>query len=176
MHDCRRRSRRSYEREHFSPEYSVSRTLRRYAKVFQNLENRYMAERAHDVLDIERRLLRALLGRQREELSHLTSPVIVLTHDLTPSEAANLDPRFVLAFVSEVGGPGGHTAIVAEALEIPAVVGTGPFLPEVSGGDLLIVDGHQGRVILKPDEETLARYQQELRDSPQSGGATGTTA
>ncbi len=130
--------------EHYSPEYAVCRTLRRYVKVFQNLENRYMAERAHDVLDIERRLLQALLGRQREELSHLTSPVIVLTHDLTPSEAANLDPQFVLAFVAEVGGPGSHTAIVAEALEIPAVVGTGPFLPEVSGGDQLIVDGDQG--------------------------------
>jgi phosphotransferase system enzyme I (PtsI) len=147
--------------EHFSPEYSVSRVLGGYAKVFQNLENRYMAERAHDVVDIEKRLLRDLLGRQREELTHLTSPVIILTHDLTPSEAANLDPKNVLAFVSEAGGPGGHTAIVAEALEIPAVVGTGPFLSEVSGGDLLIVDGDQGLVILQPDEETLARYQRE---------------
>jgi len=146
---------------HYSPEYSVSRVLRRYAKVFQHLENRYMAERAHDVLDIEKRLLRDLLGRQREELTHLTSPVIILTHDLTPSEAANLDPKHVLAFVSEVGGPGGHTAIVAEALEIPAVVGTGPFLSEVSGGEQLIVDGDQGLVIHQPDDETLARYQRE---------------
>ncbi len=146
---------------HFTPEYAVSRTLRGYAKVFQNLENRYMAERAHDVQDIEKRLLRDLLGRQRQELAHVREPVIVLTHDLTPSEAANLDPRYVLAFVSEVGGPGGHTAIVAEALELPAVVGTGPFLSEVSGGDRLIVDGDHGQVILRPDAETLTRYQRE---------------
>ena len=68
-----------------------------------------------------------LLGRRREGLAHLTSPVLVLAHNLTPSETANLDRRFVRGFVTEVGGPGSHTAIVAEALEIPAVVGTGPF-------------------------------------------------
>ncbi|MCA9198969.1 MAG: phosphoenolpyruvate--protein phosphotransferase [Planctomycetales bacterium] len=146
---------------HYSPEYAVSRTLRRYAKVFQNLENKYMAERAHDVVDIERRLLQELLGRQREELSHLKSPVIVLAHNLTPSETANLDRNFVLGFVSELGGPGGHTAIVAEALELPAIVGTGPILSDVSGGDTLIVDGENGLVILDPDEETIQKYRQQ---------------
>ena len=113
---------------HYSPEYAVSRTLRRYAKVFQTLESSYLAERASDIFDIEKRLLRNLLGRRREEISQLTSPVSVLAHNLTPSETANLDRRFVRGFVTEIGGPGSHTAIVAEALEIPAVVGTGPFL------------------------------------------------
>ena len=120
---------------HYSPEYAVSRTLRRYAQVFQRLESAHLAERANDIFDIEKRLLRHLLGRRREGIAHLTSPVLVLAHNLTPSETANLDRRFVRGFVTEVGGPGGHTAIVAEALEIPAVVGTGPFLAEVSGGD-----------------------------------------
>ena len=129
---------------HYSPEYAVSRTLRRYAQVFQRLESAHLAERANDIFDIEKRLLRHLLGRRREGISHLTSPVLVLAHNLTPSETANLDRRFVRGFVTEVGGPGGHTAIVAEALEIPAVVGTGPFLSEVSGGDLVIIDGDQG--------------------------------
>ena len=148
---------------HYSPEYAVSRTLRRYAQVFQNLENRYLAERANDIFDIEKRLLRHLLGRRREGLSHLTSPVLVLAHNLTPSETANLDREFVHGFVTEVGGLGSHTAIVAEALEIPAVVGTGPFLTDVSGGDLVIIDGDQGLVILHPDEETIARYRHEAR-------------
>ncbi|MDG2382819.1 MAG: phosphoenolpyruvate--protein phosphotransferase [Pirellulaceae bacterium] len=146
---------------HYSPEYSVSRTLRRFAKVFENLENRFMAERAHDIVDIEKRLLSNLLGRKREELSHLTSPGIVLAHELTPGEAANLDPKFVLAFASETGGPGGHTAIVAKALEIPAVVGTGPFLNEIASGDLLMIDGDHGQVILQPDEETIQRCDRE---------------
>jgi phosphoenolpyruvate-protein phosphotransferase (PTS system enzyme I) len=150
---------------HYSPEYAVSRTLRRYAQVFQRHDSAYLAERANDIFDIEKRLLRHLLGRRREGISHLTSPVLVLAHNLTPSETANLDPRFVRGFVTEVGGPGSHTAIVAEALQIPAVVGTGPFLTEVSGGDQVIIDGDQGLVILQPDEETLARYRHEVEEA-----------
>lgn len=143
---------------HYSPEYAVSRALRRYAKVFQTLENRFLAERAGDIFDIEKRLLRHLLGSPREELSSLTASVIVLAHNLTPSETANLSQQFVLGFATETGGAGSHTAIVAEALEIPAVVGLGSFLTDVSGGELVIIDGDQGLVVLQPDEETLAQY------------------
>jgi len=149
---------------HYSPEYAVSRVLRRYAKIFQELRDDYLAERANDIFDLERRLLRCLLGERREELSHITSPVVVLAHNLTPSETAMLDPKFVLGFVTEIGGAGGHTAIVAKGLEIPAVVGTGTFLTDVSGGELAIVDGDQGRVILQPDEETIARFHHEVEE------------
>lgn len=149
---------------HYSPEYAISRTLRDYAQRFQNLESQYLAEKAHDIYDIEKRLLRNLLGLRRESLAHVTSPVLILAHNLTPSETANLDPKFVLGFVTELGGPGSHTAIVAEALGIPAVVGTGPFLNEVSGGDRVIIDGNKGLVILHPDEETIARYEHEREE------------
>lgn len=150
---------------HYSPEYAVSRALRRYAKVFQTLRSSYMSERANDIFDIEKRLLRNLLGRRREELSHLVSPVVILAHELTPSETANLNREFVRGFVTEVGGAGSHTAIVAEGLEIPAVVGTGPFMTDVSGGDLVIIDGDHGLVILQPDEETIARYRHEAEEN-----------
>lgn len=150
--------------KHYSPEYAVSRVLRRYVKIFQELSDDYLAERAHDIFDLERRLLRCLLGERREELSHVTSPVVVLAHNLTPSETAMLDPDFVLGFVTEIGGAGGHTAIVAKGLEIPAVVGTGAFLTDVSGGELSIVDGDHGLVILQPDEETMARYRHEMEE------------
>jgi phosphotransferase system enzyme I (PtsI) len=146
---------------HYSPEYSVSRALRHYAKVIQSLEG-VMPERANDIFDIEKRLLRHLFGKRREELSHLNSEVLVLAHNLTPSETANLNPKYVRGFVTEVGGPGSHTAIVAEALGIPAVVGIGPFLADVSGGEMAIIDGFQGLVILHPDEETIARYRHEV--------------
>ena len=149
---------------HYSPEYSVSRALRKYAKVFQALDGEYMAERANDIYDIEKRLLRNLLGLRREELSQITSPVLVLAKNLTPSETANLNPQFVMGLVTEVGGPGSHTAIVAEGLGIPAVVGVGSFLTDVSGGDTVIIDGDQGQIILHPDEETLARYRHEVEE------------
>jgi len=148
---------RGIREQHFSPEYAVSRTLRRYAKVFQQVDEGHVAEKAHDLFDLERSLLGALLGRRREELSQLAAPVVILAHNLTPSETARFDPNFVLGFATEIGGPGGHTSIVAQALGIPAVVGIGQFLTDVSGGEQVIVDGDIGQVILQPDEESLQR-------------------
>jgi phosphotransferase system enzyme I (PtsI) len=142
----------------FSPEYASSRVLRQYAKRFQNLGDHYLSERSADIYDLERRMLRHLLGERREELQHLTSPVLILANNLTPSETASLDKRFVLGFATEVGGETSHTAILAGAMEIPAVVGVGKFLSDVSGGEMTIVDGSDGTVIIDPDEETLARY------------------
>jgi len=147
---------------HYSAEYAASRALRRYVKVFESLKHRAIAQRADDLFDIEKRLLRHLLGARGEELARINSPVIVLAHNLTPSETASLSPQFVKAFVTEVGGAGSHTAIVAEGLEIPAVVGVGPLLASVADGDLVIVDGDHGSVIVKPDEEALARYRREV--------------
>lgn len=142
-----------------SPEYAATKVLRRYAKVFQNLGNSYLAERAADIFDLEKRILRFLLGESREELSQVTEPVIVLANNLTPSETASMNPKFVLGFATEVGGHTSHTAILAGALEIPAVVGIGDFLSDVSGGEIIMIDGNRGEVIIDPDETTLQRYQ-----------------
>jgi len=145
---------------HYSPEYAVSRKVRECAQIFQKVQSRNLG----DIFDIEKQLLRKLLGRRREELSKLRSPVLILAHNLTPSETAHLDRRFVRGFATEVGGPGSHTAIVAAGMAIPAVVGTGTFLTEVSGGDLVIIDGDKGLVILRPDEETIAHYRHEAKE------------
>ncbi|MGH7129115.1 MAG: phosphoenolpyruvate-utilizing N-terminal domain-containing protein, partial [Planctomycetaceae bacterium] len=142
----------------YSPEYATSRVLRKYAKVFQNLGNSFLAERAADLFDLEKRILRQLLGVRREELANLTAPVVVLAHNLTPSETASLNREFVRGFATEVGGRTSHTAILAGALEIPAVVGVGPFLSDLSGGEPIIIDGNHGEVIIDPDEATLAKY------------------
>lgn len=144
---------------HQTPEYAASQVLRKYAKELQHLGDKYLAERAADIYDLERSLLRHLLGEKREELSHLTAPVIVLAHNLTPSETAGLNPRYVQAFATEVGGSTSHTAILAGALEIPAIVGVGEFLTDISGGEMVIIDGNTGRLIIGPDQETLIKYQ-----------------
>ena len=104
-------------------------------------------------------MLEHLLGQRRERLSNLQQPVVILAHDLTPSETAALDRDKVHAFATEAGGRASHTAIMAGGLEIPAVVGLGKFVTDVSGGDLVIVDGNRGVLILNPDAETLARYE-----------------
>ena len=146
----------------YSAEYAVSRTLRGYADHFLKMDNAYLAERVHDIYDLERRLLQTLTGHQREDFSRLDKQVIVLAHNLTPGETVHLDRRFVLGFATEIGGAGGHTAIVAQGMEIPAVVGLGRFLSNVSSGDVVIVDGDQGLVILCPDEATLQRYRKRV--------------
>lgn len=144
----------------YSPEFAASRVLRRYAKVFQSLGDAYMAQRAADIYDIEKCLLRHLLGESREELTHLTSPVIVVANSLTPSETANLNRKYVLGFAIETGGRTSHTAILAGALEIPAVVGVGNFLADISGGEDLMIDGNRGEVIVEPDEPTLQKFRE----------------
>jgi phosphoenolpyruvate-protein phosphotransferase (PTS system enzyme I) len=143
----------------YSPEFASSRVLRQYAREFENLGDQYLAERAVDLFDLEKRILRHLLGKRREELTHLTAPVIVLAHDLTPSETAKLDKRFVLGFATEAGGPTSHTAILAGALELPAIVGVGAFLSDVSGGELVILDGTHGEITIDPDADATTRYE-----------------
>src|SRR5437763_6738764 len=146
--------------QHFAAEYAFSRVMRRYGKALENLgPNVALASRTADLADIERRVLGHLLGQRREQLRELKEPVIVLAHDLTPSETAQLDPNRVHAFATEAGGRASHTAIMAGALEIPAVVGLNDFMTDVSGGDLVIVDGNRGLLILNPDAETLSRYE-----------------
>jgi phosphotransferase system enzyme I (PtsI) len=144
-------------------EYAVSRVMRRHAKALEGLDSGIFSARAADLFDIEKAILRNLLGERREHVAHLKEPVVVLAHDLTPSETASLDPKRVHAFATEAGGRASHTAIMAGVLEIPAVVGLGKFVTDVSGGDQVIVDGNRGVLILNPDEETLERYEQTRR-------------
>jgi phosphotransferase system enzyme I (PtsI) len=167
-------------REHgHTAEYAVSRIIRRHAKALESIDRGTFMLRTADLFDIEKLILRNLLGQRRELVSHLSEPVVVLAHDLTPSETASLDRNKVYAFATEAGGRASHTAIMAGVLEIPAVVGIGKFLTDVSGGDEIIVDGNRGVVILNPDDETRERYEQtrkslrtletsleELRDLP----------
>jgi phosphotransferase system enzyme I (PtsI) len=146
------------EKEHHAAESAVTEVLQRYARALESVKSEYLAGRAADIFDIERTILDHLLGQRREQLRKLDHPVIILAHDLTPAETAGLDPHTVHAFATEAGGRTSHTAIVAGVLEIPAVVGAGPFLSEVNDGDLVIVDGNEGTVILDPDLEIRRNY------------------
>ena len=145
----------------YSAEFAVSTVLSRYAHAFRNMGSDMMAERAGDIRDVERTLLEALGGTPMQ-VTGGTGQSILLSHDLTPSETASLDRSKIIGFCTEVGGPGGHTAIVARGMEIPAVVGVGSFLHRIQGEAMVIVDGFRGRVILQPDEATLKVYRQRI--------------
>lgn len=150
---------RRVREQHFNAEYAVSRAFRRYAWAFRAMADEHLSLRLADLYDVEKKLLKHLLGQKRETLETLTDPVIILAHDLTPSQTASLDPKKVLGFATDVGGRTSHTAIVARALEIPAVVGLGTVTTDISGGDRIVIDGNRGVVIISPDDETLKKYQ-----------------
>lgn len=150
-----------YERiqeKHYTAEFAVSRTMRHWRKIFQR--DSFLAPRVADLEDLERRLLRHLLGQRREELSSLQEEVVLVAHDMKPSQIASVDTERVKAFATDAGGQTSHTAIIASALGLPAVVGLEGVTNEVSGGDLIIVDGSRGTVIINPDEKTLERYKE----------------
>jgi phosphoenolpyruvate-protein phosphotransferase (PTS system enzyme I) len=142
----------------FSAEYAVSRSLRKFEKAFYSMKDQYLAQRVADIRDIERRLLRALLGESQTDLASLDRRAVLVAHDLTPSETAGIDREFVVGFCTDVGGSTGHAAIVARAMELPAVVGLGTVSTDVGSSDTLIIDGNRGIVVINPDEETIERY------------------
>ena len=146
-------------KKRFAPEQAVQLVLRKRASQLRSLTNTYIAERSLDLEDLEKRLMRHLVGEPHQELANLKSEAIILAHNLTPSETAALDKKFIKAFATEVGGPTSHTAILAGALEIPAVVGLGHFLSELGGGgETVIIDGNEGLIYVDPDEATIGRY------------------
>lgn len=143
-------------------DYAVSQVMHSYASALRRLGNPLLAERAEDVADVEKQLLQALGAVNRRPLDTLGEHSIVFSHNLTPSETAGLDRTKVLGFATETGGPGGHTAIVAKGLELPAVVGIGTFIDRVVVGMQVIVDGDHGIIILDPDQETLESYRRNM--------------
>src|SRR3954469_22649609 len=142
-------------------EYAVSTVMRRYANMFQNMSNAYLSERVKDIHDIEKSLLRSLVEKKQEDLSTLQHDVIVIARDLMPSQTAKFDKTHVKGFATDVGGRTSHTAIVARAMGIPAVVGLGNLTGAVSGGDTVIIDGTRGVVIINPDAEQIAEHREQ---------------
>jgi phosphotransferase system enzyme I (PtsI) len=141
-------------------EYAVSTVMRRLANKFQDMGDQYLSERIKDVHDIEKSLLRNLIGQRHSDLSRLDQDVVVIAHDLLPSQTAALDKTRVRGFATDVGGRTSHTAIVARAMGIPAVVGLGNITAEVSGGDTVIIDGTRGIVIVNPDADQIAEHRE----------------
>ena len=145
-------------------EYAVSTILRGIAQHFAGIEDEYINERAADIYDIEKRLLTQLLGKIREDVEHLTEEVVIVAHDLTPTQTAAFNRTFVKGFATEAGGRTSHTAIVARTLGIPAVVALEDVTSNVTTDATVIIDGNRGIVVIDPDAETLKQYQKFARE------------
>lgn len=145
-------------------EYAVSQVMREIASHFTNVSDAYISERAADIYDIERRLLRQLLGTKREDVLHLREEAVVVARELSPTQTAGFNREYVKGIASDAGGRTSHAAIVARSLGIPAVVALEDLTEVVRGGDTVIIDGNRGIVIVNPDEETIHQYEAYSRE------------
>lgn len=149
------------KKEKLSIEYVFQDVLRRYIKVFSEMDDEYLKERISDINDVGRRILRNLIGAREDVLSNLKEKVIVIAYDLSPSDTATMHKRNVKGFATDIGGRTSHTAIMAKSLEIPAVVGLEILTKKVESGDEIIIDGTHGIIVVNPAPRTMKRYEQD---------------
>jgi len=148
---------------HFNAAYATREVLRRYQQRFLQMEDELLRERVRDIRDIERRLLRHLCGNPGQSVLELPESSILVAHDLTPSQTANLSQTEVAGVAMDGGGLASHTAIVVRSMGIPGVMGLKDISMAVTSGDTLILDGTKGLAIIRPDEDMLEQYRAEVQ-------------
>ena len=144
--------------EQVNAEHALQETAKFFIAMFENMQSAYLRERASDMRDVSKRVLGHLLKVKAENLGSILDEVVLVAEDLTPSDTAQLNRNYVLGFITNIGGRTTHSAIMARSLEIPAVVGTKGAALQIRSGDLLILDGLEGIVIINPDEQTVEQY------------------
>jgi len=145
-------------KEKAKAEFALKQSIDRIVKKFEKLEDEYFRERKHDVIDVGKKIMNHLLGKDRKGLMRFKTEVIVVAHSLSPSDTIHMREHMVKAFATDIGGKTSHTAILARALEIPAVVGLKNITEYTSAGDEVIIDGNEGLIIVNPDRDTIASY------------------
>ena len=152
---------RVIQEKRVNAEHAFHTIAERYAATLSAIEDDYLRERADDMRDVTGRVLNNLVGLEPEaELRYLKEPCIVISHDLTPSNTAQLDKRNVLGFATDVGSKTSHTAIMARSLRIPAVVGLKDASGQLATGQYALLDGHSGLLVVNPTDQTLFEYGQ----------------
>lgn len=146
------------EHQNENAEFALQEVTVALVQTFEMMDDEYFKQRSVDIQDVSQRMMQHLLGHSVTSIGNFKEPVILVANDLTPSDTIGLDQQFVQAFITNVGGRTSHSAIVARAMRIPAVVGLGEITDQIHQGDLLIVDGFRGEVILQPTEEELHMY------------------
>jgi len=146
--------------EKINAEWALKKSLAEIRKIFAQIDDEYISNRIDDVENVTERILRNLSGETQESLGEIKERVIIVAHDLSPADTTELNIARVMGFITDVGGPTSHTAIMSQALEIPAVVGLETVTDLVKDGDLLIIDGNTGDVIINPDDSTIIHYQE----------------
>ncbi|WP_341284652.1 phosphoenolpyruvate--protein phosphotransferase [Priestia megaterium] len=150
--------------ENVNAEHALDEVAAMFINMFESMDNEYMKERAADIRDVTKRVLAHLLGVNVSNPSLISEEVVIIAEDLTPSDTAQLNRKFVKGFTTDIGGRTSHSAIMARSMEIPAVVGTKTVMEDIQNGVLVIVDGLDGEVIIDPSEETVKAYEKKAAE------------
>ena len=146
--------------KNINAERAVADRFAELTRQFRGMGADIFRQKAADILDLERRVLNKLIGASDDRLAHIDGAVVLVAHELTPSQAAAVDRSKILGFATDAGGRTSHTSIVARALNIPAIVGCRTLTDAVQDGDNIIVDGDSGQVIIRPTDEVIEKYRQ----------------
>lgn len=149
--------------ENINAEYALNEVKDMFVSIFESMDNAYMKERAADVKDVTNRVLRHILGIKVVDLSSLSDEIVLVAHDLTPSDTATMDKAKVLGFLTDIGGRTSHTAIMSRTLEIAAIVGLSDVTKQVKDGDMIVFDGDVGEVYINPDQKLIKEYEEKKR-------------
>ena len=158
---------RSLERDHLCIEYIFQEVAHKYCKTLEAIDDPYLRERVVDIEDVTRRVIRHLLGKAPQNPAAHDQSHIIVAHNLTPSDTAQLDRDLVRGFVTEIGSKTSHTAIMARSLEIPAIVGMQGICQQIQIGDDILIDGYNGLLILNPSAATILEYERLSREKEQ---------
>lgn len=146
--------------EKINAEWALKKSIQNIGLLFDQVEDEYIRERFNDVENLGEKILRNLAGKEQESLQEIDERVIIVAHDLSPVDTSEMNIAKVMGFITDVGGRTSHTAIMAQSLKIPAVVGLESVTHQVRDGTLLIVDGNRGEVIIDPDDDAIILYQE----------------
>ena len=146
--------------ELINAEWALKKSVDEIRQAFEKIDYEYIRDRMNDVEAVAERILLNLVGKEHESLANIDERVIVVAHDLSPTDTSELNTDKVMGFITNAGGRTSHTAIMAKAFKLPAVVGLESVTSQVQDGTLLIVDGYNGNVIINPDDDEIIRYQE----------------
>ncbi len=152
------------EKENVNAEWALKMVVSRIKSMFDDMSDDYFRERGADIVHVSDRIMRNLVGQEQVNIGEINKRVILVAHDLSPAQTSQIHLERIMGFITERGGKASHTGIIAQTLEIPAVLGIGKQIGIIRHEDIIIVDGSEGAVIVNPSDETLIRYEEKISE------------
>ncbi len=152
------------ENDRVNAEWALKMVVSKIKMMFEGMSDDYFRERGSDIVHVSDRIMRSLVGQEQVNIGGINKRVILVAHDLSPAQTSQIQLERIMGFITECGGKASHTGIIAQTLEIPAVLGLGKKIGIIQQDDIIIVDGSEGVVIISPSDDTLIRYEEKIEE------------